>query len=181
MRAVMRLVLAASLALSACDQPTQDQPTSNADQLGKTEIPQSVPPPATGPDAKTPFGPKDAIDPRSPEAAGQIVQQYGALIAQGRMSNAQALWASSDSASKFAQQLKRYPEVRLRMSKPGGEEGAAGSVYISVPVTFFGRDQNGAQFRRPAEVILRRVNDVPGSSEAARRWHIERIDWKIES
>jgi hypothetical protein len=25
-------------------------------------------------------------------------------------------------------------------------------------------------------VILRRVNDVPGSTEAQRRWHIERID-----
>jgi hypothetical protein len=27
-------------------------------------------------------------------------------------------------------------------------------------------------------VILRRVNDVPGSTEPQRRWHIERIDWK---
>jgi hypothetical protein len=26
-------------------------------------------------------------------------------------------------------------------------------------------------------VVLRRVNDVPGSTEAQRRWHIERIDW----
>jgi hypothetical protein len=25
-------------------------------------------------------------------------------------------------------------------------------------------------------VILRRVNDVPGSTEAQRRWHIERIE-----
>jgi len=27
-------------------------------------------------------------------------------------------------------------------------------------------------------VILRRVNDVPGSTEAQRRWHIERIELK---
>jgi hypothetical protein len=26
------------------------------------------------------------------------------------------------------------------------------------------------------EVVVRRVNDVPGSTEAQRRWHIERID-----
>jgi len=30
----------------------------------------------------------------------------------------------------------------------------------------------------PAAVILRRVNDVPGSTERQRRWHIERIEWK---
>jgi hypothetical protein len=51
--------------------------------------------------------------------------------------------------------------------------GAAGSIYVTVPVVFY-----GDKFRRAADVILRRVNDVPGSTEAQRRWHIERIDWK---
>jgi hypothetical protein len=30
---------------------------------------------------------------------------------------------------------------------------------------------------RSGKAILRRVNDVPGSTEAQRHWHIERIDW----
>ena len=30
-------------------------------------------------------------------------------------------------------------------------------------------------------MILRRVNDVPGSTEAQRRWHIERIEWKTRA
>jgi hypothetical protein len=94
------------------------------------------------------------------------------------MKEAEALWGSSDSASEFVLQLKRYPEVHLEIGKAGNEEGAAGSIYVTVPVSFYGKDQNAAKFRRPAEVILRRVNDVPGSTEAQRRWHIERIDWK---
>lgn len=179
MRAAMWLVVAAMLAVSACNKPTQMRATSNAGQPVKSGTQPPVPPPGTGPDAKTPFGPKEVIDPKSPEAAGQIVQHYGALIAKGRMNDAQALWVSSDSASKFALQLKHCHEVRLEMREPGDEEGAAGSIYIGVPVTFSGKDQNDADFRRPAEVILRRVNDVPGSSEAARRWHIERIDWNV--
>jgi hypothetical protein len=45
-------------------------------------------------------------------------------------------------------------------------------------VTFYGKDQNSAEFRRNADVVLRRVNDVPGSTEVQRRWHIERVEWK---
>jgi hypothetical protein len=94
------------------------------------------------------------------------------------MKEAQALWGNSDGASQFASQLKRYPEVHLEIGKPSGLEGAAGSIYVTVPVTFYGKDVNGAEFRRPADVVLRRANDVPGSTDAQRRWHIERIDWK---
>ena len=47
-----------------------------------------------------------------------------------------------------------------------------------MPVIFYGDAKDGQPFRRPADVILRRVNDVPGSTEAQRRWHIERIEWK---
>ena len=31
---------------------------------------------------------------------------------------------------------------------------------------------------RHATAVVRRVNDVPGSTEEQRRWHIERIDWE---
>ena len=122
--------------------------------------------------------PKGPIDPKSAEAAGKVVQHYGALLEQRRMSEAAKLWGSADAAEQFALQLKRYPEAHLEIGKPGEMEGAAGSSYVTVPVTFYGKDQNDADFRRPAEVILRRVNDVPGSTEAQRRWHVERIEWK---
>jgi hypothetical protein len=111
------------------------------------------------------------------DAAGQVVQHYGALIEQKRFAEAEELWSSAQSAREFAIQLKRYPEAHLEIGNPGESEGAAGSVYVTVPVIFYGDDVNGAEFRRQADVILRRVNDVPGSTKEQRWWHIERIDW----
>ena len=44
------------------------------------------------PNDRTPFEePKGPIDPKGVEAAGQVVQHYGALIEQGRWPNAEAL------------------------------------------------------------------------------------------
>jgi hypothetical protein len=68
--------------------------------------------------------------------------------------------------------------VHLEIGNLGEPEGAAGSIYVTMPVIYYGDAKDGQPFRRSAEVILRRVNDVPGSTEAQRRWHIERIDWK---
>jgi hypothetical protein len=121
--------------------------------------------------------PNGPIDPKNTEAAGQVVQHYGALIEQKRFAEAEKLWNSTQSAAQFRTQLKRYKEAHLEIGNPGDSEGAAGSIYVTIPVIFYGDDANGAQFRRQADVILRRVNDVPGSTEEQRRWHIERIDW----
>jgi hypothetical protein len=111
------------------------------------------------------------------EAAGQVVQSYGALIEQGKWTGANALWGDRATATKFAAGLAQYAEVHLELGNPGDEEGAAGSIYVTVPAIFYGDLKDGQPFRRSADVILRRVNDVPGSTEAQRRWQIERIDW----
>ena len=122
--------------------------------------------------------PKGPIDPKSVEAAGQVVQHYGALIEQGRWKQSWELWSNPHAARQFDRNWQADREVHLEIGKPGESEGAAGSIYVTMPVTFYGEDKRGADFRRPADVILRRVNDVPGSTEAQRRWHIERIEWK---
>lgn len=116
--------------------------------------------------------PRGPIDPKSVEAAGQAVQQYGALVEQGRFAEAAKLWGDGDAATQFAQTFKTHP-THIEIGELGEMEGAAGSSYTTLPVVFY-----GTGFRRSAEIILRRVNDVPGSTEAQRRWHIERIEWK---
>jgi hypothetical protein len=115
--------------------------------------------------------PTGPIDPKSAEAAGQVVQHYGALIEQHRFSEAAKLWGNGTAAADFAKQLD-HPEVHMEIGNLGESEGAAGSIYMTVPVVFY-----GDTYRRPAEVTLRRVNDVPGSTEAQRRWHIDQILW----
>lgn len=122
--------------------------------------------------------PKGPIDPKSAEAAGQVVQHYGALIEQHRSADAEKLWSNAGLASQMTSKLAPYPDIHLEIGKPGEPEGAAGSIYVTVPIVFYGKDQTGAPLRVAADVILRRVNDVPGSTAAQRRWRIERIDWK---
>lgn len=117
--------------------------------------------------------PKGPIDPKSVEAAGQVVQHYGALIEQDRWPEAAKYWGDADAASAFAKQLQSRELKHLEIGNLGESEGAAGSIYITMPVSFYGGSNRAA-----ADVILRRVNDVPGSTEAQRRWHIERIEWK---
>lgn len=182
MRRGTNAIAAATLSITACSQAADRPAASNAEQPAnaahrKVTVP--APPPATRADSRTPLvEPKGPIDPKSAEAAGQVVQHYGALIEQRRWAEAQKLWGDEASAAQYSLQLKRYAETHLEIGKPGDMEGAAGSIYVTEPVTFYGKDQNDAQFRRSAEVILRRVNDVPGSTEAQRRWHIQRIEWK---
>ena len=143
----------------------------HANQLGASK--------ASVADDRTPLEePKGPIDPHSVEAAGQAVQRYGALIEQKRWSGAGSIWGDPAQAALFQQELKRDREVHVEIGKLGEPEGAAGSIYVTMPITFYGRDSAGTEFRRPAEVILRRVNDVPGSTAAQRRWHIERIELK---
>ena len=167
------------LALSACDRAVEQQIPANAEQPSNIVSQENERASPIEPEARTPLAePKGPIDPKSTEAAGQIVQSYGALIEQKRWAEAEALWGDAGMANPFTIALKRYSEAHLEIGAPADPEGAAGSIYVTVPVVFYGRQSDGRDFRRPADVILRRVNDVPGSTEAQRRWHIDRIDWE---
>jgi hypothetical protein len=169
------------LALGACSQQAEQQQSvpQNEQQpplaTQESSATNELHPPGPREPLEEPRGP---IDPKSAEAAGQVVQSYGALIEQGRWAEANALWGSADAAAKFqATAFADAKEVHLGIGNLGEPEGAAGSIYVTMPVIFYGDGKDGKPFRRSAEVILRRVNDVPGSTEAQRRWHIERIDF----
>jgi hypothetical protein len=169
------------LALGACSQQAEQQQSvpQNEQQpplaTQESSATNELHPPGPREPLEEPRGP---IDPKSVEAAGQVVQSYGALIEQGRWAQANALWGSADAAAKFqAAAFAEAKEVHLGIGNLGEPEGAAGSIYVTMPVVFYGDGRDGKPFRRSAEVILRRVNDVPGSTEAQRRWHIERIDF----
>jgi hypothetical protein len=95
------------------------------------------------------------------------------------MERAESLWSNVRAAAQFRLDLKDNTETHLRIERPSESEGAAGSIYLTVPASFYGKRKNGEQFASPALVTLRRVNDVPGSTEAQRRWHIERIEWQL--
>jgi hypothetical protein len=185
------VTMSALLLLAGCQQ--QSQPANEAAPPAPAEAPApsepasppapAAPAPPTAPnglpDNKAPLDePNGPIDPKSGEAAGQVVQQYGALIEQKRFAEAEKLWNDAAAAKRMTQELKIYSAAHLLVGKPFDMEGAAGSSYISVPVVLDGRLESHAIRHSAGTAVLRRVNDVPGSTEAQRRWHIERIEWK---
>ena len=118
------------------------------------------------------------VDPKSPEAAELLAASFASLLNQGKLAEAYMLLGpGAPPRSEFDAHFSAYSHLKVETGKAGPPEGAAGSIYIEVPLTISGTE-NGKRVDRSASAVLRRVNDVPGSTEQQRHWHIERIDWK---
>ena len=172
-------VLAAACSRQPAHQPQAGMTGNNGAAQKQTAAP--VPPPGTGPDARTPLGQptakKPTIDPKSTAAAEELVRHLAALLNGGKFDEAyMLLGAGAAPRGTFDRHFTGYTDLTVTLGTPGDQEGAAGSIYVSVPLTLSGT-AHGKHLSRSATAILRRVNDVPGSTEAQRHWHIERIDW----
>ena len=86
------------------------------------------------------------------------------------------LGAGAPPRKRFDQWFEPFSNLDATIGAAGDEEGAAGSIYLSVPLTIRGR-LGDRETERSAITIFRRVNDVPGLTQAERHWHIERLDW----
>jgi hypothetical protein len=177
-----------ALALTACRQAEtykwDEAPTAN--EIAALEAPanaaKSIAPGEPGglPDHRN-LVVEGPIDPKSGQGAGQVLQSYAALLEQGRLAEARRLWTDGGAGSGLSQQgfeeaLAKYTEIHAEIGAPGPVEGAAGSAYSEIPVRFYGKLKAGSAFSSVGSATLRRVNDVPGSSDEQRRWHIYRID-----
>ena len=170
------LVLGGAMALASCGpqrEPQQPPRNSTAPAVPAPSAPPAVsnkpsPPPAAAP----------TVDPKSSEAALDLVRGLVDLLNRGKFDDAyMLLGAGAPPRSDFDRHFAQYSNLNVSIGKAGEQEGAAGSIYLSVPIAISGVS-NGKHVNRSATVILRRVNDVPGSTEAQRHWHIERIDWE---
>lgn len=142
-------------------------------------------PPAPGTPGGLPVDPapisEGAITPDSAQGAAQVVQGYYGLLEDKRFVDAQDLWnptgaIGSQDDAHFAARFRGFGEIHANIGAPSEPEGAAGSLYVTVPVQVYGRlAANGRPWHVLRQVTLRRVNDVPGSSAEQRRWHIEAI------
>ena len=170
-------VLAACGQQAAQNQATTPEPAAPLnDNLPVSEANAAAPAAAAKP---APLSePKGPIDPKSVEAAGQVVQHYGALIEQKRWTESRRYWGDAAAAQAFEKNFQAWKNVHLEIGDLGPAEGAAGSIFTNMPVRFYGDLNKGGTGHLKGNVILRRVNDVDGSTEAQRRWHIERIETK---
>lgn len=143
----------------------------------QAEAPVSPPEPGTPgglPDDRTPLNEAAAAADRAAggaQAAATVVETYFALLESGRTGEASRLRIDG-----LAENLKPYRTLSAQVGAPGPVEGAAGSLFVEVPVVTYGRMADGAAFHRSGKATLRRVNDVPGSTTVQRTWRIDRIE-----
>lgn len=165
-----RLLLPLLLPASACSQPQPQAHSENgaaAPAATQTSAPEAAPAPAQ----------PNATRPKSSEAAVALVERFAELLNGRKFGEAYLLLGpGARSPSTFRDDFSRYSNLQVAVGAPAPQEGAAGSVYISVPLTVSGSVQ-GERTSRTATAIVRRINDVPGSTQAQRRWHIERLEW----
>lgn len=138
--------------------------------------PQSAPPP-TAPEPPAP------PQPNSPEQAAQVARDYFDRLNAGWYDKAWALWAGEGSASglsreDFARRFEPYARYEATLGVPGRPEGAAGSIYLEIPVKVTATRKDGSVEQLAGTVTLRRVNDVPGSTPEQRSWRIHSVDLK---
>lgn len=186
-----RISVIALLLIASCARGP-DEPHESARAMKPPEVapaaslPAVVPPepgtPGGLPDDRTPLS-EAPFSPTSAQGAGNVVQTYYALLAEGQYEEAWRLWTqggqgSGMSADAFAASFGQYASYDANIGKPGAIEGAAGSLFVTVPVQIYGRKKSGEEVHELGEATLRRVNDVPGSTAEQRDWHIFRIDLK---
>lgn len=181
----MRLrLLALCLPLAACGKPApaarEPAPVSAAVPPAPVAYPPVEPrepgTPGGFPDDRTPLS-EAPFAPTSAQGAADVMQHYYALIGQKRYAEALRYWApAGPAAPAFEASFGDKLEYHGLVGSPGAIKGAAGSLFVTVPVQVYGRLQDGRELHQLGKATLRRVNDVPGSTAEQRAWHIERID-----
>ena len=169
-------MLLLSIALIGCRESPGPAPSENAANMPAEEAPQARAPAQNGrlrpqEDAST-----SIVDPKSAQAARQVVDRYARLLEQGRLAETRVLWTEGSALGDIEAQLEKFERLQAEAGDPGRIEGAAGSIYVDVPLRLTGQGKDGSPITLAGPVTLRRANDVPGSTEEQRRWQIYRVD-----
>jgi hypothetical protein len=108
----------------------------------------------------------------SVDAAVGVVRAYYAAVSRHDYRAAFALWHGHQSYARFRRGYAQTRYATVTPIPPFESEGAAGSLYVGVKVRVDALLRSGRHQHFTGSYTLRRVNDVPGSTVAQRRWHI---------
>lgn len=173
---IKRIIAALLMTLAGCSRHNP----APANQPAELPTRQVTPAPASraAPSRPAPRRVEAPADPKSTEAAIELVKGFVGLLNGGRFDEAYMLLGpGAPPRSTFDSTWSKVEHLKVELGNVGEQEGAAGSIYLSVALHVSGL-RNGQPLRATAPtVVLRRVNDVPGSTDAQRHWHIERVDW----
>lgn len=115
--------------------------------------------------------------PKSMEAAAAVVQRYYAALNARDYGTAWQQWGDNGPPNQTQAKFEagfahtKATHVAIGALQPG--DGAAGSVYQTVPVTVDATLDDGTHQRFAGNYVIRRVNDVDGASPGQLRWHID--------
>lgn len=126
-------LLAAALALTACEQPSTSAADANAADTDAVvaDVGPSLDSSAPTENAVVPADLSGPQDPRS------IVEAYFAAITAGEPARAYAFWdarAASMTQAEFEASLPRYRSYKAEVGRPGRIDSGAGNRYVEVPV-----------------------------------------------
>lgn len=113
----------------------------------------------------------------SQQQAAQVIRHYYDAINQKDYERAYADWADNGAASQqsfeqFKQGFADTASVKVDIGEPSRINGAAGSLYLEIPVTITATTVNGTTQHFTGSYTLKRINDVPGSTPTQRMWHL---------
>lgn len=172
-----------AIVITACSTSVKSQlPSVNTPSRVSPSITSSPPLPPTSPTqskSSSPAGsptqsPAD-LEPHQQEAV-QVIRDYYNAIDRRNYEQAYSAWevegaASQQSFEEFKQGFANTASVAVTVGEPGRIDAAAGSLYIEIPITVTATTTSGTSQRFRGSYVLRRVNDVPGSTPEQRQWH----------
>lgn len=109
---------------------------------------------------------------RSAAAAVEVVRAYYRAVERRDYRTAHRLWSGGRDLAAFRQGYADTRHVAVTPLPPFTTEGGAGSVYAEINVRVDAVLRSGVRQQFAGTYLLRRVNDVDGSTAAQRRWHI---------
>ncbi len=115
-----------------------------------------------------------------PTSPAAVVRSYYAAINAHKFRQAYGLWGGNGAASRqtlgdFTAGFKETESVAVKVGKPGRIEGAAGSRYVTIPVTISAMTTGGKAQRFSGRYTLRRTV-VDSATAKQRRWHLYSAD-----
>ncbi len=114
--------------------------------------------------------------PKSQQAAVAVVTRYYSALNARDYDTAWRQWGDNgppnQTQAKFQAGFAHTRSTHVTIGRLEPAEGAAGSIYQTVPVVVDSTLDNGKSQRFTGEYVVRRVNDVDGASPEQLRWHI---------
>jgi hypothetical protein len=160
------------LALAACsgspEQPTAPPTGESASAPPPTRAPASTAPAPVLTPLPQPTSDLAVLDSRD---CRTVAQAYSDALARGDYAFAARVW---DDPVIDGERLKAVfrgygaPTIAIATIE---QEGAAGSLYCTVKGTLTD-GENASKSAQKGEIVLRRVNDVPGATAAELRWTV---------